>query len=282
MAFLAGNAPIPACVMSRFARNPSFAAIATGVTSAIVLLALRPASAQTPHPPDAAAIQRGSQQFQQSCAFCHGPDATGGRGPDLIRSALVAHDVNGDLIGPVIHNGRPDKGMPPLPLNDDQIKAIAAFLHDRAQQSLNSARLPKTYDLAKLLTGNTSAGQVYFNGAGGCAQCHSPSGDLKGIAGKLAPLDLEARMLYPESRRQRPVTVTCTVTFGSGETVSGKLEHMDEFAVALIDSSGWYRSFDRSAVKVEVHDPLAAHRELLGKISQNDFHNLFAYLETLK
>jgi len=248
-------------------------------------MTLRAAAAQAPdqRPADAAAIQRGAQQFQQSCAFCHGPDATGGRGPDLIRSALVAHDVNGDLIGPVIHNGRPDKGMPPLPLDNDQIKAVVAYLHDRAQQALNSARLPKTYDLAKLLTGNARAGQAYFRGAGGCAQCHSPEGDLKGIAGKLPPLDLEARMLYPESGRgQRPIRVTCTVALGSGETVSGKLEHMDEFTVALIDSSGGYRSFDRSGVKVEVHDPLAAHRELLNKITQDDFHNLFAFLETLK
>jgi len=173
--------------------------------------------------------------------------------------------------------------MPPLQLDSDQIKAVVVYLHDRALQALNSARLPKTYDLAKLLTGNARAGQAYFSGAGGCAQCHSASGDLKGIAGKLSPLDLEARMLYPESRHgQRPMTVTATVTLGSGEAVSGKLEHTDEFTVALIDSSGWYRSFDRSAVKVEVHDPLAAHRELLNKITQDDFHNLFAYLETLK
>lgn len=240
------------------------------------------AAAQTQHP-DAAMVQRGSQQFQQSCAFCHGPDATGGRGPDLIRSPLVAHDVNADLIGPVIHNGRPDKGMPALPLTDDQIKAVAAFLHDRAQQALDSARLPKTYALAKLLTGNADAGRAYFDGAGGCTQCHSPTGDLKGIADKLPPLDLEALMMYPESRHgQKPVTVTATVTLASGERISGKLDYLDEFAVGLIDSSGWYRSFARNDVKVEVHDPLAAHRELLGKITQADFHNLFAYLETLK
>src|SRR5690349_16614236 len=74
-------------------------------------------------------ITRGGRQFRQSCAFCHGPDATGARGPDLVRSKLVAHDVNGNLVGEVIRTGRPDKGMPPLPLRDDQIKAIAAFLH---------------------------------------------------------------------------------------------------------------------------------------------------------
>jgi cytochrome c oxidase cbb3-type subunit 3 len=35
-------------------------------------------------------------------------------------------------------------------------------------------------------------------------------------------------------------------------------------------------------VKVELQDPLAAHRELLERLTQADVHNLFAFLETLK
>ena len=234
--------------------------------------------AQGPQAPSPEIVERGRQQFQQSCAFCHGPDATGGRGPDLIRSKLVADDAKGNLIGQVIRNGRPDKGMPPLPLNDDQIQAIAAFLHARAQESLDSARLPKSYAVSKLLTGNRQAGEAYFNGAGGCKGCHSPSGDLKGVAAKYSPLELEARMLYPE--KAPPSTVT--VTTASGEQVTGSLVHLDEFSVAMRDLSGRYRSFSRDQVKVEVHDPLAAHRALLNTITEDDFHNLFAYLETLK
>jgi len=232
-------------------------------------------AAQAPSPE---IVEHGRQQFQQSCAFCHGPDATGGRGPDLIRSKLVADDVKGNLIGQVILNGRPDKGMPPLPLNSDQIQAIAAFLHARGQESLDSARLPKTYALSKLLTGNAQAGEEYFNGAGGCKSCHSPSGDLKGVGNKYSPLELEARMLYPE---KAPVS-TVTVSLPSGEQVKGSLVRLDEFSVSLRDSSGWYRSYARDQVKVEVHDPLAAHRALLNSITDEEFHNLFAYLETLK
>jgi cytochrome c oxidase cbb3-type subunit III len=268
--------------MNSLARNARAAAIMSATILAAALVAPRSGRGQAQHAPDAAAIQRGAEQYQQSCGFCHGPDATGARGPDLVRSPLVAHDVNGDQIGPVIRNGRPDKGMPALPLNDDQIKAIAAYLHDRAQQSLDSSRLPKSYDVAKLLTGNAAAGKTYFEGAGGCAQCHSPSGDLKGVAGRYPPLELEARMLYPGERRHHPITVTATVTLPSGQQVTGKVEHLDEFTVGLTDSSGWYRSFALGDVKLDVHDPLAAHRELLNTITQDDFHNLFAYLETLK
>jgi cytochrome c oxidase cbb3-type subunit 3 len=38
----------------------------------------------------------------------------------------------------------------------------------------------------------------------------------------------------------------------------------------------------RDRVKVTVHDPLQAHREMLAKYTDADIHNLFAYLETLR
>ncbi len=223
------------------------------------------------------AVERGHRQFEQTCSFCHGVDATGGRGPDLVRSKLVADDVKGNLIGPVIRNGHPSKGMPALQLSDRQIGEIAAYLHARRAQAILSARVPKVYPLSRLLTGNATAGKAFFDGAGGCKACHSPTGDLAHIATKLPPLELEARMLYPGDAKR-----TVTVTLPTGRRVEGKLVHIDEFNVALCDSSGWYRSYSLSRVKATVHDPLAAHRELLNKLTQADVHNLFAFMETLK
>jgi cytochrome c oxidase cbb3-type subunit 3 len=226
--------------------------------------------------PDAA-IERGHKQFEQACGFCHGSDATGARGPDLVRSTLVAHDVKGDLIGEVIRHGRPDKGMPAMPLTDAQVSDIAAFLHARAALALSSSGLPEVYAVGKLLTGNADAGKAFFNGAGGCNKCHSPTGDLDKVAGKYPPIELEAHMLYPGGRH-----TTAVVTLPSGEQIAGPLVHADDFVISLRDASGWYRSFSRDAVKVELKDPLAAHREMLGELTQADMHNLFAYLATLK
>lgn len=231
------------------------------------------------------AIERGRKQFEQSCGFCHGPDATGARAPDLVRSTLIAHDVKGDLISEVIRRGRPDKGMPPLPMTDEQVADIAAFLHARAKEALESASVPRSYPVEKLLTGNPEAGKAYFNGAGGCKNCHSPTGDLAGIATKYSPIDLEARMLYPGRRRTADNTgihAIAIVTLPSGEQIKGQLVHADDFVIGLRDDSGWYRSFSRDRMKVEVQDPLTAHRELLDKLTQADVHNLFAYLQTLK
>ena len=220
---------------------------------------------------------RGQKEFAQSCGFCHGEDATGSRAPDLVRSTLVNKDSGGDLIGPVIRGGRPDKGMPALPLPDNTIQDIVAFLHQRVKESASSSRVGGDYPLERLLTGNADAGRKYFNGAGKCATCHSPTGDLAGVAKKYAPLYLEERILAP---RQKPVTVT--VTTPSGEEISGKLDHLDEFSVSLRDAGGWYRSWPRDKVKVSVHDPLQVHRDMLAKYTDADIHNLFAYLETLK
>ncbi len=227
-------------------------------------------------PPDPA-IERGHKQFEQSCGFCHGPDATGARGPDLVRSPLVAHDVKGDKIGEVIRLGRPDKGMPAMPLAEQQVLDIAAYLHARAAEALKSARVPSKYPVEKLLTGNPESGKTFFDGTGGCKGCHSPTRDLAAIATKYSPIELQARMLYPGGK----LTIAI-VTLPSGEQVKGPVVHSDDFVIALRDASGWYRSFSLGQVKVELQDPLVAHRELLDKITPADVHNLFAYLESLK
>lgn len=228
--------------------------------------------------PNKEAVKRGALKFKSACGFCHGDQATGARAPDLIRSPLLSHDVNGELLGPMIREGRPDKGMPAFALPKDQMADIVAFLHSRALAALNSAEVSNDYPLEKLLTGNAAAGKAYFNGAGGCSNCHSPAGDLAGIAKKYTPIDLQSRFLYPENGPKPDVTVTTS----GGTQFTGKLVASDHFNIAMKDSSGWYHSWPRSEVKVEIHDPLAAHRALLGMYADQDIHNLFAYLETLQ
>ncbi len=226
---------------------------------------------------DMAAVERGRTQFKSSCGFCHADDATGNRAPDLIRSALLSHDVNGDTIAPVIRNGRPDKDMPAFPtLGEKTISDIVAFLHKQAFDALHSAGVSNDYPLAKLLTGNADAGKVYFNGA--CAGCHSPTGDLAGVAKKYKPLELQQRFLYPA----RGAHLTATVTLPNGQKVEGGLVHEDEFTIAITGHDGWYRAWKRGEVSVEIHDPLAGHKALMEKYTDKDVHNIFAYLETLK
>ena len=50
--------------------------------------------------PDARMAAEGGKIFAPTCGFCHGADARGASGPDLLRSPVVLDDNQGELIGP--------------------------------------------------------------------------------------------------------------------------------------------------------------------------------------
>src|SRR5215471_16499686 len=128
---------------------------------------------------DPAAVDRGAKLYATNCAGCHGQTARGGAGaPDLLRSILVLDDEKGILIAPVIRNGRPDLGMPKSNLADPQVADIVAWLHVQTW----SAGHRSTYAFQDVLTGDPKKGEAYFQST--CANCHSASGDLKGIGGR--------------------------------------------------------------------------------------------------
>ena len=159
----------------------------------------------------AAVVEHGKTLFGQNCAFCHGREGFGGEsGPNLIDSDLVASDVRGNKIGPVVRNGRRETGMPAFKLSLQEITALSAFLHAQKQRADSHPGGRRGVSVADLQTGNVEAGKEYFNGAGTCSSCHSPTGDLAGVASRYRGLELERRMLYPRFAKAT-VTVTTPV-----------------------------------------------------------------------
>jgi cytochrome c oxidase cbb3-type subunit 3 len=229
------------------------------------------------YPPEL--VRSGRDLFRQDCSFCHGRDAGGGEsGPDLTRSKLVTEDVDGEKIGEVVRSGRPDKGMPRFDRSDQQIASLVAFIHAQQNRALTQkVGGRKGVDASDLQTGNADAGKRYFDGAGGCSTCHSPTGDLAGIASRYQGLQLEEQMLYPEHVKSK-----VTVKPASGQAITGTLVYLDEFTVGLIDSTGWYRSWRTRDVQYKVDAPVNAHVELFSKYTDADIHNLMAYLQTLR
>jgi cytochrome c oxidase cbb3-type subunit III len=229
-------------------------------------------------------VEAGQPLFSAHCGFCHGRDAAGGeRGPDLTRSDLVAEDDGGNKIAPVVRSGRVEKGMPAFDLGEAELSAIVAFIHDQKTKTAKLQGNRRTVDDEDLQTGNAEAGERYFNGAGGCSRCHSPSGDLAGIANRLHGLPLLQRMLNPRSGRGGTgVAPKVTVTLPSGEKTAGSLAYHDEFTIALRDSTGWIRSWPTTEVSFTVDNPLDAHAAQLGKYTDEDMHDVLAYLRTLR
>jgi cytochrome c oxidase cbb3-type subunit 3 len=168
--------------------------------------------------------------------------------------------------------------MPGIPLAAEQLADIVAFVKSRvAAADIRTANRPIRAAADTLLTGNASAGKAFFDGSGGCGACHSPTGDLAGIARKYPAAVLQARFLYPQTKPR-----VATVTDSAGKRHTGTLAAWTNYDVALTDADGWYRSWPLDTVTVDVKDPLAAHRALLGKYTDADMHNMLAYLETLK
>ena len=286
MVVVRGLAPVAVVVFAVFAllhaqEGPPGGA---GAATAATRLGVRPAA-------EAASVERGSTTYASSCAFCHGGDARGAQGPDLTRSLYVLNDEDGKVLGDFLKVGRPETGMPPFPgLPAAQLSDLAAFLRVRAAEGSGRPAM----NPASIVVGDPVAGEAYFNGAGGCRTCHSPLGDLKGVGGKYTPVILQGRMVNPRvvtgGRRGAPpprsVPVQVKVTLARGQVISGTLVSVDDFFVTLIDGAGDRRTIERpigsDIPKVEINDPLEAHRQLMLKYTDETMHNLVAYLVTLK
>lgn len=240
-------------------------------------------------PADPAQIERGKTLFSVNCSFCHGSTAHGGEGgPSLVRSEIVLNDKNGELIATVVQTGRPDRGMPKFDLTNAQISDIAAFIHSfpvggRANRGL----------LTNPVVGDPKAGEAFFNGPGKCNTCHSVTGDLAGIGAKYDPRGLQAVFLtggnwrggrIGNSPTSPAVVPTVIVTLPSNEKVEGKLDSIDDFSVSLTDRSGYVRTFERgpSGPKVELHNSIQVHMDMWKTLTDEQIHNLTAYLVNLK
>jgi cytochrome c oxidase cbb3-type subunit 3 len=227
---------------------------------------------------DDAAATRGRGVYAEHCINCHGSTAKGGpNGPDLIRSTAVLRDRLGSGIGPAM---RAAASSHTAALTPQQIVDLSHFLRQRVEAVIRNRTPTAPIDV---LTGNPEAGRTYFNGAGRCSTCHSPTGDLAGVRSRTGDaLTLQQRVLFPTLFRSSK-QVEVTVTPPSGPPVSGTLVRIDNFNVSLRDASGDYRAFSRvPGVTVEVRNPLAVHHELLDQYTDEAIHDVVAYLWTLK
>jgi cytochrome c oxidase cbb3-type subunit 3 len=248
---------------------------------------------------DPAMIARGNGLYGANCRLCHGADLRGGDqgGPNLLRSAVVLADQSGELISPVILNGRSNPGLPPMPkfsLAADDVRAIAEYLHSVAATMQGQGGPPRgTPAVLNVLVGDAAAGQAYFSK--NCSGCHSATGDLAGIGARNTnPMQLQNAWLSGQAggggrggnggggAAANPVMVT--VTPPSGPKVEGRLGRIDDFLVIVNLEDGSSRSFRRNGdvPKVELRDPRDAHRKLLSTYTDKDIHDVTSYLVTLK
>jgi cytochrome c oxidase cbb3-type subunit III len=237
---------------------------------------------------DPEAVSRGKALYALHCEHCHGADARGGAegGVNLLQSTLMLEDQHGETITPLVQNGSDNGNMPNVNVTAAQIADIAEYVHSFRVAGYDASRARPV----NILTGDATAGATYF--AAKCGPCHSVSGDLRGIGGRIAdPRTLQQFWLMPPAgggggrgAASNVPPTTATVTLASGQKVEGRLMRIDDFVVSLLLEDGSTRTFRRAgeSPKVEVHDPLAPHKALLRVYSDKDIHDVTAYLVTIK
>lgn len=228
--------------------------------------------------PDAAAALRGTPVYAQNCAGCHGPDARGGIGPNLLYSSQVLDDDHGEKLVPFLRVGRAEKGMPAFAsLGDPTLKDVSEFLHQQVENYANRGTYQNTNNI---MTGDSHRGAVYFTQ--NCAQCHSPTGDLKGVGSRFRPLDLQRAMIFPprDGHPGRAVTARITGPTGAAE---GRVTTLDDFTISVVDRAGTVHAYRRGPdVKVVFADPLQWHGDFAFRLKDRDMTDLVTYLGTLK
>ena len=292
---------------SRLSRSIHILAGAGLIASTFVVARAEPQNPQRPRPEsfpaqqrppaDPAVVGRGKTLFEATCAFCHGKDLRGGEngGPNLLRSEVTLTDKAGELIAPIVRGARADKGMPPIEMSDADIAAVAEYIHSVLALSPRQGMPPPGEEpiVLDILVGDAAAGEKYF--AAKCAACHSATGDLQGIATRIAdPKTLQntwvsgggaagrGRGAGPAPSNAR--AIIATIVLPSGEKAEGRLLRIDDFYVAIAEPDGTVRSFTRrdGTPKVDLKDPMDGHRALLAELTDKNMHDVTAYLATLK
>lgn len=289
-------------------------AASPGQAPAQGITVLAPSPPEGP-PPDPAAVARGTALYEitLNCAACHGATGRGGPGnaPDVTKSALAMQPDNGRALAAFLRVGRVQKGMPAIgTLTDLQAADLSAKLRslgfDAAQPQAGQrgggrgARpgLPAALGGQQLsiVVGDPALGKTFFNGPiGQCSSCHSvvdgqPSAaaNLAHIASKYPePKTLQNKMVLSRDSDWSPRTdksVTATITYADGRTLKGYLSSVSDFKVVIRDDKDLETVVTRAdgEPRVVLTDRLQHHLDLMAKYSDNDIHNLTAYLVTLK
>lgn len=257
--------------------------------------------AQQRDPADPAVVARGRAIYDTECRRCHGADLRGGEqgGPNLLRVPVVLNDREGELIQPVLQGSHKDR-LSPSGLDADDVKTLAAYIHSVLARAPGQGAPPPPVEPIELnvLVGDARAGARFF--AAKCASCHSLTGDLAAIGARnLGPAQLQnlwlaggrsgrpGRSASPVAQAPPMTTrreATVVVTLPGGQRYEGRLERIDDFLVSLTQADGTPRTFrrDGDVPKVDVHDPLEAHRNLLPTYTDKDIHDVTAYLAGVK
>lgn len=230
---------------------------------------------QNPAIGDPAAVTAGAKLFAGSCGGCHGPDGSGGRGPNLVRRSLW-HPLSDEAIFRSIRNGVPGTDMPPTRLSDDETWKLVAFIHAISGPAAENN-----------VAGDTEAGaKVFWGSKAGCSNCHSIRGqggrmgpDLSNIGGGRPLAVIREAILEPSKDLSMLGNEAVTVTLNSGETIKGIARNRSNYSMQLLDRQGKLHLIDMINVKeLQLSERSPMPGDYNTRLSKQEMTDLLAYL----
>lgn len=187
--------------------------------------------AKNPLANDASTIDAGKLRFGESCAACHGANAEGGRGPNLVESDAVRH-MSDERLFQTIHKGIPAAGMPAFALPDQTLWQLVSYLRSLSTPAFLVA-----------VAGDMEAGREVYRRSQ-CSTCHMIYGqggflgpDLTDIAASRTVKQLRDAVVKPESNPLDGFNGV-TVTLTSGETITGIAKDYSNYSIIVLDAAG--------------------------------------------
>ena len=228
---------------------------------------------------DPAAVAAGRVLYQQTCLACHGAEATGDRGPALATGNFRHGSTDSDLFH-TIQTGVEGTQMPAFSvLPADSVWQIIAYL-----RSLNAW----TGMQNEVVPGDVAAGEKVYWGRAGCSACHEVNGrggivgpDLSAAAGSSA-VYLRNAILKPNSARS-PGSIAVLVKTRDGNQIRGIRRAEDSYTLIMTDLNGDLHKFEkRDLLEEQVLPSSLMPANYSQTLSQDEIHNLIAYLKSLK
>ncbi|HVY94036.1 MAG TPA: cytochrome c [Bryobacteraceae bacterium] len=236
-------------------------------------------------------LARGKSLYDAQCASCHASDMRGvlaKNGPNLLRSTETLSDKHGELVTASLAKHNPAVNLP-----EDDTNAISEYIHS-IQATMGGQGSPPgrnpvglTYNV---LIGDPKTGEATFQKL--CSNCHSVTGDLKGIGTKYDdPKTLQNTWVSGGGGGGRGrgggAGGQATVTLANGQKLEGRLARKDDFLVVLVLADGTRKSIpiENGVPKVEVKDPQEAHKKMMLVMDDPDnknMHDVTAYLATIR
>ena len=234
-------------------------------------------AAKNPHLGNPQSIRSGMTLYRIRCADCHGLDASGYRGPDLI--SVMAAGATDERLFQIIRQGVPGTDMPAareFDTPDDDLLMMIAYL-----------RKIGTVAPSETPIGNLENGTRLFTAQ--CSTCHRVAGrggrigpDLTRIGASRSRAALTREVRTP-SEWISPAFETVTVVTKDGERVRGVKKNEDVFSIQVMNTRERIQGYMKSNLQDVIYDKTSMMPAFgAERLSDGDLRDVLGYLASLR